>query len=386
MDDRDARAGLSVIVVNWNTLAHLRNCLASLEEHLAPALSCEVIVVDNSSDDGSPEMVAESFPWVRLVRNATNVGFGRANNQAMRLATGDWYLLLNSDTVLEDRSVAQLVARLRGRTDIGVAHCRLILEDGRVQHTARRFPSVSLSLIEDLGLYKLMSKRRAGETLLSGYWDHADERDVDWVSGAFMLMPRRVFEVTGGFDERLFLYGEDLEWCQRIRDNGWRIRYFPEATIRHFSHASADMLIGEERIAICLRRERDIFRERHGRLRGALFLVVKITGASLRTAWYTIRRSFGTRRDQYRGMQIAAWRSLRALLGLAMPSRGSATTSIADLSHNAGVLVGPRLRGGLGAYLSCCPSIHRKASPTPLLVDTTRVRQERHATCLSRSR
>jgi GT2 family glycosyltransferase len=324
VDDRDARPGLSVIVVNWNTRERLRDCLLSLERHLIPHLDCEVVVVDNASSDGSPEMVADQFPLVRLVRNESNVGFGRANNQAMRLAAGSWFLLLNSDTVLEDDTVAGLVTRLRGRSDIGVAQCRLILGDGRVQHTARRFPSVALALLEDLGLYKLMSRRRAADALLSGYWDHGDERDVDWVSGAFMLIPRRVFDVTGGFDERLFLYGEDLEWCYRIREKGWRIRYFPDATIRHFSHTSADLLLGTDRIALCLRRERDIFRDRHGPLRGLLFLAVKITGATLRTIYYTVRRFLGSRREDYRDMQTYAWRSLRALIRLALSSQRSA--------------------------------------------------------------
>src|SRR5215211_924229 len=103
---------LSVVIVSWNTREHLRDCLASLEEHLG-AVSHEVLVVDNDSSDGSPEMVTEEFPEVRLIRNEDNVGFGRANNQAMRLARGDWFLLLNSDTLLPNASVAALFETVR---------------------------------------------------------------------------------------------------------------------------------------------------------------------------------------------------------------------------------------------------------------------------------
>ena len=112
--------------------------------------------------------------------------------------------------------------------DVGVAHCSPGVPDGRLQHTAYRFPTLRRALFEALGLYKLTSTKHTAEVLLAGYWDHAAERDVDWVAGSFMLLPREVFETTGGFDERFFMYGEDLDWCYRIRDCGWRVRFFRE--------------------------------------------------------------------------------------------------------------------------------------------------------------
>jgi asparagine synthase (glutamine-hydrolysing) len=311
---------LSVIVVNWNTRELLRGCLTSLEENLQ-GLDHEVIVVDNGSRDGTPDMVAADFPSVRLVRNAENVGFGRANNQAMRLAKGAWLLLLNSDTLLVDGSVAALVRRLRSEQNVGVAHCRLVFPDGRQQHTVYRFPSLKLALLEDLGLYKLLSKRRRGETLLTGYWDYAEERDVDWVAGAFMLLPRKVFETTAGFDERLFMYGEDMEWCYRIRREGWRIRYYPDAMVKHFDHSSAEIRWGDDRIALCLRRERDIYRERHGPLRAAALMTLRLVGAGIRTVYYSARRVAGPRAKSYDDMRRYSSRSVRALLPLVLPRR-----------------------------------------------------------------
>lgn len=311
-DTRD----LSVIVVNWNTQEKLRACLASLQRHLAQA-DHEVIVVDNASADGSPEMVEKEFPEVRLVRNTDNVGFGRANNQAMRLARGRWLLLLNSDTELVDESVHDLVERVRAQADLGVAHCRLILPDGRTQHSTYRFPSLRLALLEDLGFYKFLPAERAGKALLGGYWAHDEEQDVDWVAGAFMLMPRKVFEATGGFDERLFMYGEDLEWCYRIQDAGWRIRYFPDAAILHHDHASSDLLWGDKRITVCLQRQRDIYRERHGAVNGALLLAVRITGQALRTAYYSLRVKVGPRRETYVPHHRYSVHALRTLISLA---------------------------------------------------------------------
>lgn len=308
---------LSVIIVNWNTQKLTRACLRSLAQHLT-RISHEVIVVDNASHDGSQEMIRREFPKVHLIANDENVGFGVANNQAMRVATGKWFLLLNSDTELQDDSVARLFERLRDTSDIGVAHCQLRFPDGRLQHTAYRFPSIRLALLEDLGLYKL-TPRLTPTALLGGYWSYEEERDVDWVAGAFMLLPRKVFEQTGGFDERLFMYGEDMEWCYRIRDRGWRIRYYPDASVVHVDHASSEMRWGDERVALCLRRQRDIYEQRHGRGRGSVLIGLRVIGAALRAAYYSIRGRVGGRQAQpYRDMEPYLRSTLRALVALAL--------------------------------------------------------------------
>lgn len=307
---------LSVIIVNWNTEKLTRACLRSLERHLA-RIDHEVIVVDNASADGSVDMITNEFPSVRLIANEDNRGFGVANNQAMRVARGRWFLLLNSDTELIDDSVADLFERVRRTRDVGVAHCQLVLPDGRLQHSAYRFPSIRLALFEDLGVYKL-APRIAPTALLGGYWDYAEERDVDWVAGAFMLLPRRVFEQTGGFDERLFMYGEDLEWCHRIHDRGWRVRYYPDASIVHVDHASSEIRWGDKRIALCLQRQRDIYTERSGPFRGAILISLRLIGAALRTAYYSLRgRLGGDSAQSYRDMQPYLRSTLRALAVLA---------------------------------------------------------------------
>jgi GT2 family glycosyltransferase len=311
---------LSVIVVNWNTRDLTDKCVRSVARYLA-SVPHEVIVVDNGSGDGSAETFATEYPAVRLIANQDNVGFGRANNQGMAAARGEWLLLLNSDTELIDDSVAQLVAHVRDEPEIGVAHCRLSFPDGRLQHSAYRFPSIRLALFEDLGLYKL-TPRLAPGALLGGYWGYTEERDVDWVAGAFMLMPREVFDRTGGFDERLFMYGEDMEWCYRIRDHGWRVRYYPQASIIHLDHASSQMRWGEERIALCLQRQRDLYTQRNGRLRGAVLMSLRLIGAVLRGGYYEVRgRLGGPHAARYREMQPHLRTTRRALVNLSFGRR-----------------------------------------------------------------
>ncbi len=309
---------ISVIVVNWNTREILRRCLTSVARHLAP-VEHEVVVVDNGSADGSAAMIEADFPYVRLVRNVDNRGFGTANNQGMRLARGDWLLLLNSDTELTDSSVADLFAHVRDEPGLAVAHCRLVYPDGRLQHSTYRFPSLRRALLEDLGLYKLIGARRAGAALLGGYWEHDEERDVDAVAGAFMLLPRAIFVTTGGFDERLFMYGEDIEWCRRIRQFGGRIRFYPQASVVHIGHASTELRMGDERVALCLRRERDLYAGERGKLRAAMFVWVKVAGGALRLGYYWARGRFGGARAQgHRDMTPYLASTLRSLLELAV--------------------------------------------------------------------
>ncbi len=312
---------LSVVIVNWNTREILRNCLASVAEHLA-GVEHEVVVVDNASSDGSAEMVAEDFPSVRLVRNVENRGFGVANNQAMRMSRGGWLLLLNSDTLLVDDSVVGLLRHVRAEPRIGVAACRLTFADGRLQYTTYRFPGLRVAALEDLGLYKLLGKRRASAALLGGYWEHDSERDVDWVAGAFMLLPREVFDRTGGFDERLFMYGEDLEWCQRIHEAGWRIRYYPQASVIHLDHSSSEIRFGDARVALCLQRQRDLYLERHGRAAGAAYMTIKVIGGGLRAGYYTVRgKAGGEGAAGYREMTPQLRSTFRTLVSLALRRR-----------------------------------------------------------------
>jgi GT2 family glycosyltransferase len=321
MNSDPGRPDLSLVIVNWNTREKLHDCLSSIAEHLR-AVPHEVIVIDNDSSDGSPEMVEEEFADVRLVRNADNVGFGRANNQGMRMAGGEWLLLLNSDTLLTDDSVARLFEKVRRVPRLGVAHCKLVFPDGRTQFTTYPFPTLGRTVFEALGLYKLVSRKLAGSILLTGYWDYDEERDVDWVAGAFMLLPRRVFEQTGGFDESLFMYGEDLEWCYRIRDAGWNIRFYPDASIVHFDHTSADIRWGQERVALCLQRQREIVSSRAGRVQGILLTVIQLAGALLRAAYYTARsRLGGAKAAAYAADKQYAIYSVKALFGIATGRR-----------------------------------------------------------------
>ena len=310
------RTELSVIIASWNTVELTRAALRSLDTHLS-TVTHEVIVVDNDSTDGSQEMIATEFPDVRLIRNTENVGFGRANNQAMAIAQGQWFLLLNSDAELVDESVVGLFERVKSDATLGVAHCQLLSPDGTLQHTTYRFPHLKGALLDSLGLSRFVPATVRAD-LLGGYWDQSFERDVDSVAGAFMLLRREVYEDTSGFDERIFLYGEDIEWCLRIWEKGWRIRHFPSARILHHHHASSTQLIGDEgRVRTSLAAELSMVAERQGASARALYLALGIIGAFLRLSYYNIR-TLASPQDGFRTMASGQKTILKALVGLAM--------------------------------------------------------------------
>lgn len=280
----------SVIIVSFNTCELLRDVLRRTSHQLG--VPHEIVVVDNASRDGSPEMVAREFPDVRLIRNKENVGFGRANNQGMAAARAEVFILLNSDAWPVDSRLGGLAARLLGgEPDVGVLGPRLLEADGRLQASAYHFLTPGRLALEELLLYKLLSPRRRARALLGGYWAHDEERDVDWVVGACMVVRREAFRQTGGFDPSIFLYGEEEEWCERIRRAGWRVVFSPTAEVTHVSHQSSASTLGEElRIARTLTASDDLLRRRGGRTAVVVGGLVRVLGAVLRGAWFGLRR------------------------------------------------------------------------------------------------
>ena len=237
--------GISVIIVSYNTKDILAGCLDSILGILDRGRN-EIIVVDNNSTDGSAEMLREKYPMVRTVFNEDNYGFGRANNQGMRAAKGDLFLLLNSDTAASPGAIEKCVKYMTANAGTGVLGCRLETPDGGLQLSCGRFFTLWHTVFGGIEANKIIKKIGLSgisnfEHLLTA-GEHRIARSVDWVAGAFMLLRREVFERTGGFDEKIFLYGEELEWCYRIKKAGWSVVYYPEARITHIGKASGASL------------------------------------------------------------------------------------------------------------------------------------------------
>lgn len=231
--DTHALPPLSVVVVNRNTRDVLRACLVSLLPAIESQIA-EIIVVDNGSSDGSPQMVTKEFPLVRLIALPSNVGFAIANNIGMREARGRYFLVLNSDTEIIGDAIRQIVEFMDSHPDVGALGPKLLNTDGTLQYSCRRFPSFRTALFHRYSLMtKLFPRNRFSSEYLMTDVGHDKTMDVDWVSGAALVVRREVFEKVGGFDEGFFMYAEDVDWCYRIKQAGWRVVYLPEAKILH---------------------------------------------------------------------------------------------------------------------------------------------------------
>ncbi len=229
---------LSIIVVNYNVRDFLHQALRSLDKALAGVKS-EIIVVDNASGDGSVEMLRSRFPKVRLIANDINLGFAKANNLALKAANGEYCLLINPDTVVQEDTLRVMLDFFRDHPNAGLAGCKILNPDGTFQLACRRsFPTPWVAFTKLFGLAALMPKSRAFGRYNLTYLDPEKSYEVDAVSGSFMMIRKQVYHEVGGLDEEFFMYGEDLDWCYRIQHAGWKIFYVPTTSIIHYKGES----------------------------------------------------------------------------------------------------------------------------------------------------
>ena len=229
---------VSIIIVSWNAQDYLMQCLASL--FAGPCRHpMEVIVVDNASSDGSAESVARNYPQVQLIRNATNLGFARANNLGISMTTGKYVCLINSDVKVFPDCINQLVKYQEEHPDVGMVGPRIIGGDGKLQRSCRGFPTVWNMFCRALALDTIFP----GTRLFTGYslrhWPQDTCRAVDILSGCFWLVRRQALGEVGLLDESFFMYGEDMDWCRRFWKHGWKLAFVSSAEAIHYGGASS---------------------------------------------------------------------------------------------------------------------------------------------------
>jgi hypothetical protein len=228
---------LSIVIVAWNVRDLLQACLKSIMGSAA-SLSQEIIVVDNASADGTPDMLRSSFRNVLLIEPGRNTGFSGGNNLGLAASQGRYILLLNPDTIVLDSAVADLAHYLDTHPSVGVVGPQLLNDNGSVQSSRRRFPTFWTAIFESTWLQQVAPKR-----ILNRYYmlDCPDDEncEVDWLQGSALMVRREVFEQVGGFDEGYFMYSEELDWQRRIKTAGWDIVYNPAARIIHYGGKSS---------------------------------------------------------------------------------------------------------------------------------------------------
>ena len=232
---------VSLLIVSFNTREILRECLQSVSTETAH-LRAEILVVDNASTDGSPDMVADEFPAVRLLRSATNLGFGAANNLAMAQASGKYFVLLNSDAFFAPGALALAIRHMDQTPDCGLGGCRLVGRDGSWQPSSRCFHSVTRDAVVLTGLAAKYPKSKFFGGFDRTWADHNQPAVVDWVPGAFSILRPEALLKVGWFDPAFFLYYEEVDLCLRFRRAGIPIWYWPDIEVIHIGGESSRQL------------------------------------------------------------------------------------------------------------------------------------------------
>ncbi|MCF8053946.1 MAG: glycosyltransferase family 2 protein [Deltaproteobacteria bacterium] len=233
-----ANMDISIIIVNWNTAELLRNCLDSITKTVH-SIRYEIIVVDNASTDDSVAMLRESHPDIRVIENKENRGFGTANNQAMRVMSGKYALLLNSDTVLQENAVKELLTFMETQRDAAIACGQLLNEDGSKQNSIASFPSI-FTLLINMALVEFLFPRRYP----SKRWHYDTPLAIDYGIGACLMVRKQAIDEVGMFDERYFFYFEETDWALQMKRAGWKNYHVPTALIYHLRGQSIGQNIG----------------------------------------------------------------------------------------------------------------------------------------------
>lgn len=246
---------LSIVVICWNDRKVIMDCLRSIFAETG-SIEFEVIVSDNGSTDGAPDEIRREFPSVRIVENGANLGFAKGNNAGIRVATGEFVLILNPDTIILDRALEKLLAYAEQHSEAGAFGCRVLNPDGSYQNPARPLPSFSGSWLAALNVRWLAKVVPGLETDVYSGWEGRSEREVGFQSGCCVLVRGALLQKLGGFDERFFYHYEETDLCLRVWKSGAPILFFPGAEITHLGGQS----VGRFPIRFRLETNRSLYR------------------------------------------------------------------------------------------------------------------------------
>ncbi len=277
---------LSICIVSYNCRDLLASCLRSIAE-TAVGLEVETIVVDNASADDTLEMLARDFPQVRVIASEENLGFAAGTNRAVEAASGEVLLLLNPDTEVRPGALRQLTEFVASHPEVGACGPAVYGPEGELQPTCRAFPRLWLTVIAQLGLHRLFRRSRTFGAYEMTWWDHADARAVDWLSGVCIATRRSVWERVGPLDASYFMYAEDLDWCYRLAQAALERWYLPDAEMVHheggsWGDASAERILAAHRATF------RFFGKHHGHLAEVLQRILVAWGGLARGSFWNI--------------------------------------------------------------------------------------------------
>jgi GT2 family glycosyltransferase len=242
---------LSIIIVTWNGKQYARECLDSLRNYLADP-KVEIIVVDNASSDGTPALIQQEFPWVRLIENSANLGFAKANNIGMVACTGKYVCLVNSDVRVLSDCLPRMQAYMEANPSIGMLGPQMLGPNGLIGRSYLRFPTLWRGICDAFALRHIFRSSRTFNGIEMTDFNNSETSEVDVLNGWFLMVRRKALEQVGMLDEQFFMYGEDIDWSYRFHKSGWKRVYFSGA--RAFHHGGASSAVAPTRFYIEMRR------------------------------------------------------------------------------------------------------------------------------------
>jgi N-acetylglucosaminyl-diphospho-decaprenol L-rhamnosyltransferase len=317
-DEYGERPDVTVVIVSYNT-AHLLDRLFATLEAARGSLRLQIIVIDNASRDDSVTVLRTRYPDIALIENSVNVGFGRANNQALPTARGRYVLLLNTDAFVSPDTLAKTVEYMDNNNQCGVLGVKLVGEDGALQPSCRYFPTPWNMFLSATGLFRMFPGTRLVDDMS---WDHASLRECDWVPGCYYLVRAEVIERVGLFDPRYFLYYEEVDHCRTVRQAGWTVVYYPFTQVIHVGGESAgsETSLNADRQIPVLRIESELLylRKHYGAL-GVLSATLLTALASVMTAFKELMRPRDAGRS--RAQATYAWVMSKLLIKTRLATR-----------------------------------------------------------------
>jgi len=273
---------LSIIIVNWNVRDLLKKCLESIYRETKD-ISFEVFVIDNASSDGSAEIVRENFPEVKLIVNAKNEGFAKANNQGIKESGGEYILLLNPDTEIFSNVFLKMIEVFKEDKKLGILGPKLLNPDKSLQSSIRRFPTLFSQTLILLKIHHLLPDLKTFKKYFARDFDYSREQSVDQVMGACFMVKRRMLEQIGFLDKKFYIWFEEVDYCKRAKKAGWNIAYTPNAEVIHYGGRSFQQKLSLEKQKMFNKSLRYYFRKHHGFLSWLWLLL--INPKSLALAW-----------------------------------------------------------------------------------------------------
>lgn len=277
---RSETIGVSVVIVVWNAQKYVLECLTSLREHCSEVYT-EVIVVDNCSTDGTPELVAKLFPEFKLIRNPENYGFSKANNIGISASSGSYVCLVNSDVKFIDDCISPMLGYLRANPGVAMVGPRMLLPSGGVARSTMRYPTPWNYFCRAVGLDVVFKKSRLFGGFLMTDFDHQTTMPVEVLNGWFLVARRDAIERVGPLDPDFFMYGEDIDWCYRFHQCGEPIVFFAEAGAIHYGGASSSNAPVRFYLEMC-RAEMQLWQKHRGWPGRTVFLLILAIHHSLR--------------------------------------------------------------------------------------------------------